>query len=278
MKLLFIGDIVGRPGRDLVRVGVGALVAHHGINLVIANGENSAGGNGITREIGDSLIAQGVDVITSGNHVWDKKEVFEYIGVEPRLIRPVNYPDSPGRGSYVARTADGRSVGVLNVMGRVHMANLDDPFRAADREVTSLAERTRIIFVDFHAEATSEKIAMGWFLDGRVTAVVGTHTHVQTADERVLPGGTAYITDVGMTGPHDGVIGVEKAPVIQKFLSGMPTRFEAASGDPILHGVIVTADDASGKATGITRLSLTLGELGALAADLPDEKAAAGRG
>ena len=278
MKLLFIGDIVGRPGRDLVRVGVGALVAHHGINLVIANGENSAGGNGITREIGDSLIAQGVDVITSGNHVWDKKEVFEYIGVEPRLIRPVNYPDSPGRGSYVARTADGRSVGVLNLMGRVHMANLDDPFRAADREVTSLAERTRIIFVDFHAEATSEKIAMGWFLDGRVTAVVGTHTHVQTADERVLPGGTAYITDVGMTGPHDGVIGVEKAPVMQKFLSGMPTRFEAASGDPILHGVIVTADDASGKATGITRLSLTLGELGALAADLPDEKAAAGRG
>ena len=278
MKLLFIGDIVGRPGRDLVRVGVGALVAHHGIDLVIANGENSAGGNGITREIGDSLIAQGVDVITSGNHVWDKKEVFDYIGVEPRLIRPVNYPDAPGRGSYVARTADGRSVGVLNLMGRVHMANLDDPFRAADREVTSLAERTRIIFVDFHAEATSEKIAMGWFLDGRVTAVVGTHTHVQTADERVLPGGTAYITDVGMTGPHDGVIGVEKAPVIQKFLSGMPARFEAASGDPILHGVIVTADDASGKATGITRLSLTLDELDALAADLPDEKAAAGRG
>ena len=277
MKLLFIGDIVGRPGRDLVRVGVGALVAHHGINLVIANGENSAGGNGITREIGDSLIAQGVDVITSGNHVWDKKEVFEYIGVEPRLIRPVNYPDAPGRGSYVARTADGRSVGVLNVMGRVHMGNLDDPFRAADREVTSLAERTRIIFVDFHAEATSEKIAMGWFLDGRVTAVVGTHTHVQTADERVLPGGTAYITDVGMTGPHDGVIGVEKAPVIQKFLSGMPVRFEAASGNPILHGVLVTADDASGKATGIMRLSLTLGELDALAADLPDEKAA-GRG
>ncbi len=278
MKLLFIGDIVGRPGRDLVRVGVGALVAHHGINLVIANGENSAGGNGITREIGDSLIAQGVDVITSGNHVWDKKEVFEYIGVEPRLIRPVNYPDAPGRGSYVARTADGRSVGVLNLMGRVHMANLDDPFRAGDREVTALAERTRIIFVDFHAEATSEKIAMGWFLDGRVTAVVGTHTHVQTADERVLPGGTAYITDVGMTGPHDGVIGVERAPVIQKFLSGRPVRFEAASGDPILHGVVVTADDASGKATGITRLSLTLDELDALAADLPDEKAAAGRG
>jgi 2',3'-cyclic-nucleotide 2'-phosphodiesterase len=278
MKLLFIGDIVGRPGRELVRVGIGALVAHHGIDLVIANGENSAGGNGITREIGDSLIAQGVDVITSGNHVWDKKEVFEYIGVEPRLIRPANYPDAPGRGSYVARTSDGRSVGVLNLMGRVHLANIDDPFRTADREVTALAERTRVILVDFHAEATSEKIAMGWFLDGRVTAVVGTHTHVQTADSRVLPGGTAYITDVGMTGPHDGVIGVEKAPVIQKFLSSMPTRFEAASGDPILHGVIVRADDVSGKATDITRLSLALDELEALAADLPDEKAAAGRG
>jgi len=158
------------------------------------------------------------------------------------------------------------------------MANLADQFRDADCEVPSLAERTRTLFMDFHAAAPSEKIALDWFLDGRVTAVVGTHTHVQTTDERVLPGGTAYITDVGMTGPHDGVIGVEKAPVIQKFLSGMPTRFEAASGDPILHGVIVTADDASGKATGITRLSLTLGELGALAADLPDEKAAAGRG
>jgi hypothetical protein len=277
MKILFIGDIVGRPGRDLVRTGLGALVAHHAIDLVIANGENSAGGNGITREIGDGLIAQGVDVITSGNHVWDKKEVFEYIGVEPRLIRPANYPDAPGRGSYVARTADGRSVAVLNLMGRVHLANIDDPFRTADREVTALTERTRLIFVDFHAEATSEKIAMGWFLDGRVTAIVGTHTHVQTADARVLPGGTAYITDVGMTGPHDGVIGVEKAPVIQKFLSGLPTRFEAASGDPMLHGVIVTADDVSGRASNITRLSLGLEALESLAADLPDEKAAAGR-
>jgi len=277
MKILFIGDIVGRPGRDLVRTGLGALVAHHAIDLVIANGENSAGGNGITREIGDGLIAQGVDVITSGNHVWDKKEVFEYIGVESRLIRPANYPDAPGRGSYVARTADGRSVAVLNLMGRVHLANIDDPFRTADREVTALTERTRLIFVDFHAEATSEKIAMGWFLDGRVTAIVGTHTHVQTADARVLPGGTAYITDVGMTGPHDGVIGVEKAPVIQKFLSGLPTRFEAASGDPMLHGVIVTADDVSGRASNITRLSLGLEALESLAADLPDEKAAAGR-
>jgi 2',3'-cyclic-nucleotide 2'-phosphodiesterase len=277
MKLLFIGDIVGRPGRDLIRVGLGALVAHHAIDLVIANGENSAGGNGITREIGDGLLAQGVDVITSGNHIWDKKEAYDYIGVEPRLLRPANYPNAPGRGSYVARTADGRSVGVLNLMGRVHLANIDDPFRAADRELASLAERTRVIFVDIHAEVTSEKIAMGWYLDGRVTAVIGTHTHVQTADERVLPGGTAYLTDVGMTGPHDGVIGVEKAAVIERFLSGLPTRFETATGDPILHGVVVTADEATGRATHITRLSLSLDALEQLAADLPDEKAAAGR-
>ena len=169
MKLLFIGDVVGRPGRDLVRVGLGAIVAHHAIDLVIVNGENSAGGNGITREIGDSLIAQGADVITSGNHIWDKREVYEYIAIEPRALRPANYPDAPGRGSYVARTPDGRSVGVLNLMGRVHLANIDDPFRTADREVAAPAERTKFIFVDMHAEATSEKIAMGWYLDGRVT-------------------------------------------------------------------------------------------------------------
>jgi metallophosphoesterase (TIGR00282 family) len=278
MKLLFVGDVVGRPGRDLVRVGLGAIVAHHAIDLAIVNGENSAGGNGITREIGDSLIAQGADVITSGNHIWDKREVYEYIAVEPRLLRPANYPEAPGRGSYVARTPDGRSVGVLNLMGRVHLANIDDPFRTADREVAALAERTKFIFVDIHAEATSEKIAMGWYLDGRVTAVVGTHTHVQTADNRVLPKGTAYLTDVGMTGPHDGVIGVERDAVIQRFLTGLPARFESASGDPILHGVIVTADDQTGRATGIERLSLSLDALETLAADLPDEKAAAGRG
>ena len=279
MNLLFIGDIFGRPGRDLVRTGLHALVAHHDIDLVIANGENAAGGNGITREIGDSLLAQGVDVITSGNHIWDKKEVFDYIALEPRLLRPANYPDAPGRGTYVARTADGRSVGVLNLMGRVHMGSLEDPFRTAEREIAALTERTRIIFVDFHAEATSEKIAMGWFLDGRVTAVVGTHTHVQTADNRVLPKGTAYLTDVGMTGPHDGVIGVEKAPVIDRFLTGMPTRFESASGDPLLHAAIIVADEKTGHATKITRLSLSMDALTRLsAADLPDEKAAAGRG
>jgi 2',3'-cyclic-nucleotide 2'-phosphodiesterase len=278
MKLLFIGDIVGRPGRELVRTGLAALVAHHAIDFVIVNGENAAGGNGITREIGDGLLAQGVDVITSGNHIWDKREVLDYINVEPRLLRPANYPDAPGRGSYVGRTANGRSVAVLNLMGRVHMASLDDPFRTAERELAVLAERTKIVFVDFHAEATSEKIAMGWFLDGRVTAVVGTHTHVQTADERVLPGGTAYLTDVGMTGPHDGVIGVEREAVIQRFLTGLPTRFEAASGDPRLNAVVVTADDHTGRATRIERVSCSESDLDALGVDVTDDKAAAGRG
>ena len=278
MKLLFIGDIVGRPGRELVRVGLEPLVAHHGIDCVIVNGENSAGGNGITREIGDSLFAQGVDVITSGNHIWDKREALDYIAVEPRLVRPANYPDAPGRGSYVARTASGRAVGVLNLMGRVHMANLDDPFRTAERELAALRERTAVIFVDFHAEATSEKIAMGWFLDGRVTAVIGTHTHVQTADDRILPKGTAYLTDVGMTGPHDGVIGVEKEPVIQRFLTGLPARFETAAGDPRLHAVVIDADETTGRARRIERVGLSLDALHALAAEVDDdEKMTAGR-
>ena len=278
MNLLFIGDIVGRPGRDLLRVGLEALVARYAVHFVIVNGENSAGGNGITREIGDSLFTQGVDVVTSGNHIWDKREALDYIAIEPRLLRPANYPDAPGRGSYVARARNGRSVGVLNLMGRVHMANLDDPFRLADREVAALRERTPIIFVDFHAEATSEKIAMGWFLDGRVTAVVGTHTHVQTADARVLPGGTAYLTDAGMTGPHDGVIGVEKQPVIQRFLTGLPARFETASGDPRLNAVLVEADEATGLARNIERISLSLDELKKLAVEWPDdEKMAAER-
>jgi len=277
MKLLFIGDIVGRPGRDLVRHGLEAIVAHREVDFVIANGENAAGGNGLTREIGDQLLSQGIDVITSGNHIWDKKEIYDYLGVEARVLRPANYPDAPGRGSYVARARNGRSVGVLNVMGRVHMSTLDDPFRLAEREVAAMSERTRIIFVDFHAEVTSEKIAMGWFLDGKVTAVVGTHTHVQTADDRVLPGGTAYLTDVGMTGPHDGVIGVDKAAVLQRFLTGLPVRFESASGDPRLHAVVISANDETGRATHIERLSYSIDDLDSLSSTLSDEEAAAGR-
>ncbi len=270
MKLLFIGDIVGKPGRELVRRGVAPIVATHDIDFVIANGENAAAGFGITREIGEQLLSYGVEVLTSGNHIWDKKEALDYIVREPRLLRPANYPaGAPGLGTYLATTAGGVKVGVVNVMGRVFMAALDDPFRTASREVARLkSEGAQIVFVDVHAEVTSEKIAMGWYLDGQATAVVGTHTHVQTADERVLPNGTAYLTDVGMTGPHDGVIGVEKEAVIGKFLSALPVRFETASGDPRMNAVVITADAATGRATAIERLSLSATDIDRLAADV----------
>lgn len=257
MRILFIGDIVGRPGRELVRRGLAVIVEQHAIDLVIANAENAAAGFGITREIGDQLLEWGVDVMTSGNHIWDKKEALAYIGAEPRLLRPANFPaGAPGNGHYLARTKGDVSVGVVNVMGRAFMAPLDDPFASVLREIEALRARTRIIFVDFHAEATSEKIAMGWHLDGKVTAVVGTHTHVQTADERILPKGTAYLTDVGMTGPHDSVVGVEIDAALGKFLTGLPARFETATGNPRLHAVIVDADERTGRATDIERLSL----------------------
>ncbi len=267
MKLLFIGDIVGRPGRDLVRSGLSAIVAHYGIDFVIANGENAAAGFGITRDLGEQLFSYGIEVMTSGNHIWDKKEVLDYLPREPRLLRPANFPaGAPGHGAYLATAKNGVKVGVVNVMGRVFLASIDDPFTSASREVARLkSEGAQLVFVDMHAEVTSEKIAMGWYLDGAVTAVVGTHTHVQTADNRVLPKGTAYLTDVGMTGPHDGVIGVEKAPVIAKFLSGLPARFETATGDPRLNGVVITADPATGRATGIERVSLSPSDIDRLA-------------
>jgi metallophosphoesterase (TIGR00282 family) len=262
IRILFIGDIVGRPGRDLVRQGLSALVEYHQIDLVIANAENSAAGFGITREIGDQLLEWGVDVMTSGNHIWDKKEAIDYIGAEPRLLRPANYPAGvPGNGSYLARTKSGVSVGVVNVMGRVFMLNIDDPFAVALREVEALKARARVIFVDFHAEATSEKTAMGWHLDGKVTAVVGTHTHVQTADDRILPKGTAYLSDVGMTGPHDSIIGVEIEPALNRFLTGMPQRFETAAANPRLNAVIVEADETTGLASDIERISYSADEL-----------------
>ncbi len=269
MKLLFIGDIVGQPGRDLVKRGLRAIVAANDVDFVIANGENSAAGFGITREIGDQLFSYGVEVMTSGNHIWDKKEALEYIVREPRLLRPANYPaGAPGHGATLVTAANGVKVGVVNVMGRVFLANIDDPFTTAAREVARLrAEGAALVFVDVHAEVTSEKIAMGWYLDGQATAVVGTHTHVQTADNRVLPKGTAYLTDAGMTGPHDGVIGVEKEPVIGKFLSGLPARFETATGDPRLNGAIVTADPATGLATAIERVSLSADDIERLVAE-----------
>jgi metallophosphoesterase (TIGR00282 family) len=264
--ILFIGDIVGRPGRDLVRRAVPALVGHHGIDLVIANVENAAAGFGVTPDIADELLAYGVHVMTGGNHTWDKKEIVGYFPEQPRLLRPANMPaGTPGHGRYLAQATNGVPVAVINGMGRVFMTAIDDPFRVIPDEVTAVRDQARVIFVDFHAEATSEKVAMGWHLDGRVTCVVGTHTHVQTADERVLPKGTAYITDVGMTGPHDTVIGVEKHAVIQRFLTGLPQRFEIGSENPRLNGILLTADEATGRALSISRLSLSAQDIDALA-------------
>ena len=266
MRILFIGDIIGRPGRELVRKGLRPLVEHHGADFVIANAENSAAGFGVTRDIGETLLEYGVDLMTSGNHVWDKKEAIDYIATQPKLLRPANYPAGvPGRGSYVAQTGDGRAVGVINVMGRVFMQAIDDPFTVVLKEIDAVKARTRVIVVDFHAEATSEKIAMGWHLDGKVTLVVGTHTHVQTADERILPNGTAYLTDAGMTGGHDSIIGMEREPALYRFLTGMPSKFEPATGNPRLSGVLVDADDKTGRATSVTRLSYSEQQLVTLA-------------
>ncbi len=262
IRLLFIGDIVGKPGRELTRRAIPPLIDRYSLDLVIANVENAAGGFGITRKIGESIREYGVDVMTSGNHIWDKKEVIDYIPTQPRLIRPANYPKGvPGHGHYEATTALGDMVTVINIMGQVFMANLDNPFRIVLETIEKLRNRTPIILVDFHAETTSEKIAMGWYLNGKVTAVVGTHTHVQTADNRVLSDGTAYITDVGMTGPHDSVIGVEKQAALSRFLNGMPARFETATGDPRLNGVVITADSTTGLATDIERISLSVQEI-----------------
>ena len=263
MKLLFIGDIVGRPGRDLIRRHVRALASHLEADLVIANGENAAGGAGITRENMLEILSAGVDVITTGNHVWDKRETLEFIGNEPRLLRPANYPDgTPGAGSCVVNGKNGVRVGVVNVMGRVFLHAIDDPFRVAEREIARVRESgAQVIFVDMHAETTSEKIALCYYLDGKVAAVIGTHTHVQTADERILAGGTACLTDVGMTGPHDGVIGIDKDAIIARFTTGLPGRFETASGDPRLNAVTITVDAATGRATAIQRISLSEQEL-----------------
>jgi metallophosphoesterase (TIGR00282 family) len=262
MTLLFIGDVVGKPGRELIRKGLRALIEAHEVDLVVANVENAAAGFGVTKDIGEAILGWGVDVMTTGNHVWDKKEAIDYIPLEPRLLRPANYPPSvPGRGAYVATTGDGRAVGVINVMGRIFMPVLDDPFAVVLREIEAMRHRTKVILVDMHAEATSEKIAMAWHLDGKVTAVLGTHTHVQTADERILPNGTAYLTDAGMTGPHDSIIGMEVEPSLARFLTGMPSKFEPATGNPRLNGALVTCDDRTGRATAISRISYSEAEL-----------------
>jgi len=267
MRILFIGDIFGKPGREIVRRAVPALIERESIDFVIANVENSAAGFGVTGDIADVILGYGVDAMTSGNHVWDKKEILDYIPRQPKLIRPANFPaGAPGRGSYLGRTRTGEPIGVINVMGRIFMQPLDDPFAVVQKEVEAMRGKARVILVDFHAEATSEKVAMGWHLDGRVTGVFGTHTHVQTADDRILPKGTAYLTDVGMTGPHDSIIGVTTEVALGRFLNGMPARFESATGPGRLNAVLITADQSTGRATAIQRLNLSATEVDALAA------------
>ena len=250
---LFLGDVVGRTGRRAMDKFLPGLVKKYAPSLVIANGENAAGGSGITEDIGKELFLQ-VDVLTSGNHIWDKKEALPYLGREPRLLRPANYPAvNPGRSSYVFQRADGVKAAVLNLQGRVFMEPLDCPFRRADEEVAALAAATPIIIIDFHAEATSEKQALGWYLDGRVSAVVGTHTHVPTADERVLPKGTAYITDVGMVGGRNAVIGIAREQALQRFLTSRPQRFEPSRDGLFLSCVFIDIDPATGRALSIMR-------------------------
>ena len=261
MKLLFIGDIVGRPGRHAVKELLPKLREQHALDFVIANGENSAGGSGITPETAGEIFSAGVDVITSGDHVWDQKEVMELLASDKRFLRPLNYPPgTPGQGSGVFEVRSSEfgvrsSIGVLNVQGRTFLPPLEHPFLLAAEAVRRLRERSKIIFVDFHAEATSEKIAFARMLDGQVSAVVGTHTHVQTADEQIFPGGTAYLTDAGFTGPHESVLGREIEPVLKRFLTGMPQRFEVAKNNVLLHGAVIEIDDASGKALKIQRVS-----------------------
>ena len=257
MKILFIGDIIGRPGRQIVRDALPRLIDQHMIDLVVANGENAAAGFGLTPDVVSELFSLGIDVLTTGNHVWDKRDGLVCLEQEPALLRPANYPaEAPGRGVGVFKTPAGLSVAVANLEGRVFMGNLDCPFRKADAILEELGSDQKIVFVDFHAEATSEKGALSAYLDGRVSAVVGTHTHVQTADERVLPGGTAFISDVGMSGARDSVIGIRKELSIQRFMTQMPVRYEIAKKDPVLCAVVVSIDESTGKATGIERVQV----------------------
>lgn len=253
LGLLFLGDIIGRPGRQAMDRLLPLLIKKHSPALIIANAENAAGGIGITEKVGHQLFDR-IDVLTSGNHIWDKKEALEYLEKEPRLLRPANYPNpNPGSGTYIYQDEEGRKIGVLNLQGRVFMEPIDCPFRVANDLVEELKSVTPIVIVDFHAEATSEKQAMGWHLDGRVSAVIGTHTHVPTADERVLPQGTAYITDVGMVGSHSSVIGIRKDQALRRFLTSRPQRFEPAKDGLMLSAVFVEVNANSGKALSIKR-------------------------
>jgi metallophosphoesterase, MG_246/BB_0505 family len=249
MKILFIGDIFAAPGRRIVADHLQDIVKSQGIDLALANAENSAGGFGITPSIAEDLFKLGFDALTSGNHIWDKREIYDYLGRTPRLLRPANYPaENPGKGIVIVKNC-----AVINLQGRVYMPNTDCPFRVADQVLATIDPAIKVRFVDFHAEVTSEKISLGWYLDGRVSAVIGTHTHVPTADTRILPGGTAYQTDVGMTGPYDGVIGVDKDLIVKRFLTATPVRMEAAKSGTELHSVIIDVDETTGKARSIRR-------------------------
>ena len=258
---MFIGDIIGKPGRRAVKELLPSLVAGHEIDLVIANCENAAAGFGVTREVVEELYDAHIDILTSGNHIWDKREVLEFIDDYETLLRPANYPGAvPGKGSVLMPTAAGDYVGVLNLAGRIFMAPIDCPIVEAKKAVARLKEKTNVIIIDIHAEATSEKKALGWYMDGEASAVLGTHTHVQTADDEILPGGTAYVSDVGMTGPFDSVIGIKKDTVIERFLTQIPNRFDVAKGDVRLQGVVLDVDAQTGKANSIERISVKLKE------------------
>lgn len=257
MNILFIGDIFASPGRRIVAEHLQEIVSEEKIQLAIANAENAAAGFGITPQLAEELFSMGIDVLTTGNHAWDKKEIYEYLPRQPRLLRPANYPcELPGKGVVVVRARNGADVAVINLQGRVHMPATDCPFRKADEILASLDPAVKVRFVDFHCELTSEKMAMGWHLNGRASAMIGTHTHIPTADERVLPGGTAYLTDAGMTGPYDSIIGAEKQLALRRFITGTPIRLEAARNQPELHAAIVTVDENSGHATAIRRYEI----------------------
>ena len=260
-RILFIGDIIGGTGRGAIRELLPEIIQQYSPNFIIANGENLAGGNGLTKETADEMFSYGVNFLTTGNHVWDNKEILDFIDSYDKIIRPANYPEgAPGKGYAVIDSNSDHilKIGVFNLSGRIFMEPLDNPFSVADKIIPKLREETNIIILDFHAEATSEKMSMGWYLDGRISAVLGTHTHVQTADETILPNHTAYITDVGMTGPINSVIGVKKDPVIKKFLTQMPAKFDVAKGDVRLCAVIIDIDPITGNATAIERLQRIL--------------------
>jgi len=266
VKILMIGDIVGSPGRRITRRALPRVFAEHDIDYCVANAENAAGGFGVTTDVCDELLDMGIDVLTSGNHIWDKREIIPLMDMFPQLLRPANYPaKQPGTGTHVGRgKRSGVAVATLNVSGRVFMnGSIDDPFACADREIERLKNEADVIVVDVHGEASSEKTAFGHYLDGRVAAVVGTHTHVPTCDHRLLPGGTAYVTDLGMTGPYDSVIGVEKETILERFLTGMPRRFQTAKGDPRFAAAVIEVDPETGRARGIERMLLSESDLSA---------------